>query len=154
MATMMRSMCFACVMVAALALNRDTCKARDGDQWLKPSECMYGCCVQSSDRGRICGSSDDCSNEGGEWVLMALISVACALLLVGACFLVLVCFDVPIPCCNQQVQSLMQRWVNRKTLNARTPTPSQPAQPQQSAWTKLDDCEPVPTDQEQEVALL
>eukprot|EP00656_Telonema_subtile_P012401 TRINITY_DN16240_c0_g1_i2.p1 TRINITY_DN16240_c0_g1~~TRINITY_DN16240_c0_g1_i2.p1 ORF type:complete len:124 (-),score=33.43 TRINITY_DN16240_c0_g1_i2:256-627(-) len=107
---------------------------------------------RSSDQGQICGSTDDCDYASGSWGWMLLLTVVCAIIVLGLCTCVLVCFDVPVPCCNKQVKRLMQAWSNRVALRARTEnTPTTSAQPaRQNVWNKLDDGEPVDSKMELE----
>merc|ERR1711935_1022142 len=120
--------------------NLDRCKSRDGNAWVKPGACKWQCCIQSSDRGAICGSQDDCDHASGTWWVMLLLTVGCVFLLLVACICLLNCFNIPIPCCDRQLKSLMQRWSNRATLNARTESAARQqmsVEPRQSVWNKL-----------------
>ena len=139
-----------CLAQPSSGRHPDTCKSRDGGDWVRPHECEYGCCVDSSDRGKICGSSDDCSHASGAWWLMALLTVAAVFLAVFGCLLLLACFDVPLPCCDKQVRRVLQSWPNKRALKARTRPDSIKDRPtchsqntSNASLSKLDDGEPV-----------
>merc|ERR1712059_58964 len=112
--------CAACCVLAQHSQHPDTCKSRDGGNWVKPRDCEHGCCIHSADQGRICGSIDDCSHATGAWWLMILISMIVGLLAVFGCLLLLACFDVPLPCCDKQIRGVLQSWTNRQALRARS----------------------------------